>query len=217
MSTGFASVEQRRAERPLMAITGLAAAAGVALQLYLAFTSARYAGVAATTVRYLSYFTILSNVMVALTCGHALLGSSAGFLGRPTVRAAIVVYIVVTGVVYAVLLGPHIVLQGPYVWSNALLHDVTPILYPLVWGVFGAHGRLRWGDASRWLIVPLVYMVWTLARGAVTDVYPYDFVDVSRFGMSAVLRNALGLCAAFLVLGLVVVAIDRALGRRRAA
>jgi hypothetical protein len=132
------------------------------------------------------------------------------------VRAAIVVYIVVTGVVYWLLLAGQVERHGLGVWTNALLHTVTPILYPLTWLVYGTHGRLRWSDAARWLIVPGVYLVWTLARGSWSQEYPYAFVDVGQFGMAAVLRNALGLFLVFLVLGLGLVAIDRRLGRGRA-
>jgi hypothetical protein len=211
------SIDERRGERLVMALTALAAGAGVVIQTAASLHHAGVAAIAPTSVRTFSYFTILSNVMVALTCAHALLGRGAGFLGRPGVRAAIVVYIMVTGLVYWLILAGHIAPQGVYFLTNTLLHIVVPILYPVAWLVYGAHGRLVWTDAARWLVVPGAYMAWTLARGAWSGEYPYGFVDVNQLGIGAVLRNALVLSLVFVVLGLIVIAIDRALARRRAA
>jgi hypothetical protein len=217
MSTSVATLEQRRGERLLMAIPALAAAVGVALQLYLVFTH-RIDGVATTAVRFLSYFTIVSNLMVLAASAHAVLGSPGGWLARPAVRAAIVVYIVVTGVVYTVMLAPNLPPpQGLFAIANALVHYVTPIAYPLAWAIHGAHGRLLWTDAARWLIVPLLYFGYTLARGAWVSEYPYGFVDVGQLGVGAVLRNGVGLLIGFGLLGLLVVAIDKGLSRLAAA
>jgi hypothetical protein len=217
MSNSVASLEQRRGERLLMAITALAAGAGLILQLWLTL-SHRVDGVAPTAVRYLSYFTIVSNLMVLAASAHAVFGDPAGWLARPAVRGAIVVYIVVTGVVYAVMLAPNLPPpQGLFAWTNRFLHHVTPIAYPLVWLIHGERGRLVWSDAARWLIVPLVYFGWTLGRGAWSSEYPYAFVDVTQLGMAAVLRNGGGLLVGFGVLGLLVVAIDRALSKLAAS
>ena len=217
MSTSIATLEQRRGERLLMAMTALAAGAGLLLQAYLALTH-RLDGVATTAVRFVSYFTILSNLMIFATSAHAVLGAPGGWLARPTVRAAIAVYIVITGMVYAVLLAPNFPApQGLFAVGNALLHYVTPIAYPMVWLIHGAHGRLVWTDPARWLIVPMVYFGYTLGRGAWMSEYPYGFVDVAQLGMAAVMRNGVGLLIGFALVGLLVVAIDKALARLAAS
>jgi hypothetical protein len=43
--------------------------------------------------------------------------------------------------------------------------------------------------------------------------YPYPFIDVDALGYAIVLRNAAGIAALFVGLGLVVVALDRLLAR----
>jgi hypothetical protein len=212
-----ATLDQRRGERLLMALTALAAGAGLGLSLVLSITH-RVDGVAPTAVRFVSYFTILSNLMILATSAHAVLGAPGGWLARPMVRGALVVYIVVTGVVYAVMLAPNFPApEGLFAVSNALLHYVTPIAYPLVWVIHGAHGRLVWTDAVRWLSVPMGYFGYTLGRGAWTAEYPYGFVDVAQLGMAAVLRNGVGLLVGFALLGVVVVAIDKGLSRLAAS
>ena len=50
------------------------------------------------------------------------------------------------------------------------------------------HGPdLRWKDAVAWLAYPGVYLVYILARGAVSGLYPYPFVDVNVLGYAGVL------------------------------
>jgi hypothetical protein len=198
----------------LAAIVAAAACTGLIVQLVLSLARAETDPIH-TVVRYLSFFTIVSNLMVALTCAAPLAApaSRAGrFFAGPGVRSAVLLYIAVTGIVWLVLLAPHYDPQGLAWWSNALLHYVVPVLYAVAW-LAGAHGSLAWSDSLRWLVVPAAYLVWTLARGAWASEYPYGFVDVDELGMAAVLRNAAGLTAVFLLLGLVVVAIDRGLGR----
>jgi hypothetical protein len=75
-------------------------------------------------------------------------------------------------------------------------------------------GRLRWRDVWAWLAFPAFYSAASLIRGALIQVYPYPFIDVSALGYQRVLGNTALLFAGFLVLGLMFVAIDRVMGRR---
>ncbi|HST92605.1 MAG TPA: Pr6Pr family membrane protein, partial [Brevundimonas sp.] len=77
-----------------------------------------------------------------------------------------------------------------------------------------AKGRLRWIDAGKWLMFPLLYGGWTLLHGAVIGWYPYWFIDVSSLGLGGALLNFAGLLIFFALVGLLVVAIDRTLGQR---
>ena len=77
------------------------------------------------------------------------------------------------------------------------------------------HGALRWGDLRHWVLFPIGYLLWTLARGAVVQQYPYPFVDVGLHGWPVVLRNALAMTALFLAVGGGLVWADRVLGRAK--
>jgi len=52
-----------------------------------------------------------------------------------------------------------------------------------------------------WLAYPVAWFVYTLARGARVDWYPYPFVDVSELGYGGVLARAVGLAVAFAAAG----------------
>ncbi len=75
-------------------------------------------------------------------------------------------------------------------------------------------GRLGWRHVWPWLAFPAVYTGTSLVRGALMRVYPYPFTDVAALGYRRVLGNIVLLFAGFLALGLVYVAIDRAMRPR---
>jgi len=173
---------------------------------------------ARATLRFFSYFTILSNLLVALACGMPLLrsGRAAAYFAQPRVRGAIALYISVTAGVYITILDGMWSPQGAEWLANALLHYWVPGLYVLLWlwQAYAPRPRLLWTDALRWLSFPAAYLAWTLVRGAWLHEYPYPFVDVSALGVGGVLRNALALLVLFVLLGLVLVAVDKLAGRR---
>lgn len=171
------------------------------------------------TVRYASYFTILGNLLVTAVATIAAFdgaGRVGAFLARPRTRACAALYIGVTGIIYVVILRHLWQPQGVQWWADAGLHYATPVLYLAWWLACVPHGGLRWGDVPRWLLFPLVYVLWSLARGAVVHEYPYPFIDVGQLGLAVVLRNAAGILVLLLALGALLVAADRALGRRPA-
>jgi hypothetical protein len=56
------------------------------------------------------------------------------------------------------------------------------------------------------------YAALSLLHGAVTGFYPYPFLEVGQLGYERVLLNMGVLMAAFAVLGLILVGVDRLLG-----
>lgn len=169
------------------------------------------------TLNFFSYFTILSNILVALALTAPAVAPNSR-LGRwslsESVRAAVTMYIVVVGVVYHFLLAPIWNPQGWSLVANNLLHYVMPIAFAVDWLVFTPKGRLRWVDPARWLVVVLIYGGWTLLHGKLSGWWPYWFVDVDRLGLGKTAVYFAGLLVFFLIVGLIVVAIDRTFGRR---
>lgn len=165
-------------------------------------------------INTLSYFTILTNLLVAIvSTACALRGDADTFLTRPSTQAATAVYIFIVGVTYALLLRSVWEPTGINAVLNVALHDITPILYVLYWFIFVPKGTLRWAHPIYWLIYPLIYVIYSIARGAITGLYPYHFVDVTLLGYPRALTNTALLLIGFWIIGLVVVAIDRVMGR----
>jgi hypothetical protein len=189
------------------------------LQLCLMLGRSPAHGVAwvGTVISFFSFFTILTNSLVALiftAVGFRPAAAWAQFLRRPAVQASAVVYITVVGVVYWRLLKQLWDPQGAQWVADSLLHTWLPLGYVLYWLVFTPKSSLRWNDAVGWLAYPGVYLVYILTRGAVSGLYPYPFVDVNELGYARVLTHAALLLLVFLGLGLTIVAAGRKMGKR---
>ena len=163
-------------------------------------------------VNYFSFFTILTNLLVALGTTLPLLAShsvAGQFFLRPSSQTAIAVYITIVGVTYSLLLRQLWNPQGAQKVADVLLHDVVPVLYVAFWVFLVPKFTLRWSDAVRWLAFPVLYMAYILARGFVSHWYPYYFIDVDTIGLLRALFHAAGLLLAFFGLGVLFIAIGR--------
>lgn len=129
---------------------------------------------------YFSYFTELSNLFAAGIFLYGAIRSPASrSAGVELLRGAAVVYMLTTGIVYAVLLAGHHV---PYPWVNTILHRIMPVAVALDWAIDPPRVRLQLRQTLLWMSFPLVYVAYTLIRGAIVNWYPYFFVDPNRHG-----------------------------------
>lgn len=194
-------------------IVALIAWASLALQFGLevsrAVTTGRSVGMAIW--RFFGFFTILTNLAVALVASAMVLRRT-GWLNEPRVRLATATAIVLVGIVYALLLRRQSQPSGWYALADHGLHDVVPPLFVLAW-VLSGHGTLAWRDTLWVAAAPLIYFAYVLARGAFDGWYPYWFLDPGNLSPAQMARNGLMLLAGFLTTGVLLVAADRWLGR----
>ena len=172
------------------------------------------------TVRFFTYFTVLSNLLVLLVTATFAFAPGSGWgrwFARPVVRGAVALYIGVTLGIYATILRALWQPQGAQWWADSSLHYAVPVLYLLWWLFAVPHGVLRWGDLLRWQLFPLAYVCWVFLRGAWAHEYPYPFLDSGLLALPDVVRNCAGVFVLFLALGAVLVAIDRWSGRAKQA
>lgn len=171
-----------------------------------------------TILRYFSFFTILTNILIAL-CSTFLLICRQGVIGRffttPSTQTALAVYITIVGIVYNLILRFLWMPQGLQKIADELLHTVIPLSYILYWLFFSAKAHLQWKGVLPWLIYPLVYLCYSLVRGAITGVYPYPFVDVGALGYDMVAVNSLVLIMAFLVVSALFIFIGNTLFKKQ--
>ncbi len=202
--------------KAFMIFTAAVAWFSLLLQLYLMLALRPQTGLSAIEVliRFLSFFTILSNLIVALSLTVLLLRPQSGlgrFFAKPANKSAVALYILVVGIVYNLILRNLWAPQGMQRVADELLHVAVPVLYVLYYFIFVPRGHLKWSNCPGWLIYPFCYMVYSLARGAVVKTYPYPFIDVNQIGYTSTMVNSGLLCAGFLVLGLLFVGIDKLL------
>lgn len=205
--------DRPRLWRAAFAVIGWSA---LALQYVLMIGPADGWAVLERTVNFFSFFTILSNVLVAVAFTGPLLNGErrlARWSAGEGVRAAVAMYIVVVGVVYHFMIAPYWRPEGLNFGVNVVLHYVMPAAFVLDWLWFTPKGRLRWVDPVKWLAFPLAYAAWTLVHGLATHWWPYGFVDVDALGLPRVLATFAGLLVFFLGVGLTLAGLDRAFGR----
>ena len=159
--------------------------------------------------RFFGYFTILTNILVALVITVRLRGARAGWLSTTSAAAATASYIALVALVYEAFLRRLWAPAGLQWWADVILHTAVPILYVVYWATFVEKGTLAWRAISGWLVYPLGYLVYALARGAIEGWYPYPFIDAIQLGYGRVVANAVGLVAAWASVGAAFVAFDR--------
>lgn len=138
----------------------------------------------ADPANFFSYFTILSNIFIAVVFLVSAIGQLRGkkpSLALECSRGAATVYMVTTGIVYATLLSQYdLGLTLP--WVNFVLHQLVPVLAILDWLLAPPERRLAVRIWLSWLTFPLAYVAYSLIRGPIAQWYPYPFLDPSKPG-----------------------------------
>jgi hypothetical protein len=197
--------------RAFHAIIALLALIGLAINYSVVLGNHPGAPVAAL-IRFLSFFTVLSNILVAIASIGIVIGR--GWAKRPATRTAIAVYITVVAAIFQILLAGLEPLSPLGWWGNMLVHQLVPMLWLLGWIGFGPHGRIAATAPLRWLIFPTLYGAYTLAHGASTGFYPYPFLNVTKLGGAVFARNMALIGLLFLALGYLFRWLDARLPRR---
>jgi hypothetical protein len=153
---------------------------------------------------FFSYFTILSNLLVAIA-----FTAPGAFWGRAGTRGGVTLYIAVVGLVYELVLRRLWHPEGAQFIADLLLHDAVPLAVVARWLFLRERGALRWRHPFIWLAYPGAYLAYAVARGELTGWWAYPFLDASTLGYGRVLLNAAGLLTLFVVLGMAMVAWDR--------
>jgi hypothetical protein len=170
-----------------------------------------------------SYFTIQSNLIVAGVCLASALSRRAeesSFLA--IARGGSTIWITVTFIVFYLFLSKVYRPVGIYALACTLLHYVVPVAMILEWLFLEPKGRMKLRYNLYWLGYPLLYLLFSEARGALGGPYPYWFLNPRLpypdgvGSMLGVLAIVSGLLVFFGLLGLGMAALDRAMGKKRA-
>ncbi len=171
-------------------------------------------GLATRLGRLVSYFTIQSNLLIAITA--TTLARDPDREGRAwrAARLAAIVGITVTGLVHFFLLRPLLDLEGWNWVADKALHMVVPLLALAAWLLAGPRPRVD-RHAMAWALAwPLAWLTWTLVVGGISGWYPYPFLDVEAEGAASVAVVSLGITVLFVAFIAAAYAVDRRLPSR---
>lgn len=200
--------------RPVTAIfrllTAVAAATAVTVELALG-----------SPLHILSQFTIQSSILLTLVM--TISARRAWTTHRPlpdALTGATLLYVVIAALVHHLLVAnassPFTTPSPPAGWhtvTDQILHTAIPIAALVNWLFLTTSGHLHLRQAAPWLLYPLAYLAFSLARGELLlpgtpNRYPYGFLDVDEHGYKSVLANALLLGLAFYALAVLLVTVD---------
>lgn len=171
------------------------------------------AGVVSRLGDTLSYFTMWSNIVVALSATLLALAPQAVTPARRALRLSGLLMITITAIVYALILAPDDVVVGWSRITNPLQHLLVPGVTLLVWLIWGPRGWFTARTVAASLLIPLAWVAWMLGRGAVIDAYPYGFVNVATLGYPRVALTLLVILAFALLVAAAFRLVDRLLRR----
>jgi hypothetical protein len=159
-------------------------------------------------IRYFSYFTLLTNLIVAVVTTSVLLvpGSLVGrFASRYTTLTAVTAYIVIVGIVYNVVLRSIWNPTGLQKLVDELLHTIIPLLFLVHWILFSVKEKLPYKSMLPWLLYPLLYLIFILTRGSSSGFFPYPFVDLTRLTLVQVFMNSAGVAVAVIAVASILI------------
>lgn len=187
----------------------------VLLQFYISMTQADSR--LDELIKYFSFMTIWTNILVALLYTSLILfpeGRTGKFFEKPVVQGGVLIYIIVVGLIYHFFLADVWNPQGLEKIADNLLHTIVPLFYLIYWIVFAEKGKLIINNVFLWLLYPLVYVIFALIRGAVSGIYPYPFINVSKLGYGITFRNIAFITIGYIVSGLILVIADKYMFKR---
>ena len=169
-----------------------------------------------TLIRFFSFFTILTNTLVAICLTSVVLrdGKSANFFSAPATLSAVTVYILIVGLVYNFVLRSTWNPQGLQKLVDELLHVVIPVYTFIYWLLFVRKEALKAAFVYNWLLFPLAYLAFILFRGNASGFYPYPFINAPVIGYTEVINNTLILIGIFVLFSLLLIGLAKLLVRK---
>lgn len=164
-------------------------------------------------IQQLSYFTMWSNIMVALVTLMLVVNPTKRTVWRKGLHLSALIMILVTAVVYATVIAPYNHLQGWSRITNPWQHIVTPALTWFVWLIWGPRDLSGKGVIPRCILIPMMWVGWIFLYGWQTGEYPYGFINVPKIGYLLSIRNILVVLAGALIACWLVKGLDLVLKR----
>lgn len=158
---------------------------------------------------FFHYFTIqttILNTVVFALGAYFSLGRTVDPRWYTALRACIVSYGVVVGVVYNLLLADIPASDGyvnSFPWTNTFEHVIAPIYLFVEWVLVPGRSRLAWRIVGVCAAYPIVWAIASMGRGLAGDGwFPYFFLNPGEAGWSgvalyivAIAAFMMGLCA----------------------
>ncbi len=157
----------------------------------------RVADVPETIIRFFSFFTILTNTLVALFFTANFFGIVEGpfsILSKRSASTAMTAFILLVGIVYQVVLRGTWEPTGLQRIIDELLHTIIPVYFLVYWFLYEDSTDIKLKPILYWLVYPLLYCFFVIVRGHFSGFYPYPFLNVAEIGYFGVGKSFVAIC-----------------------
>lgn len=194
-------MKQSTLSKWFLALTSLSALLGLILITYINVRDNPTGRIDFSLSNVISYFTIQSNILVALVTGYFFFYGRKFTKFENLITFGTLINIFITGVVYTLILAGVWEPKGLLFIANALLHYSTPLLFTMYFFLLMPKKELSYKIPRYWFLYPVLYFVYTLIRGSITGFYPYPFIDASKLTTWELIVNAIAMGVFFLLIG----------------
>jgi len=160
-----------------------------------------------SVLNFFSYFTNLSNIFAAVVL---LVESVLTWRGRElgpswqVLRCVSVVCMALVGIVFSALLR-NVDLGSLLPWINTWLHYVMPVAVVADWLIQSPRRPIPLKRLGIAVLFPLVYLAYSLTRGAATGWYAYPFLNPANGGYLSVAVTCVIIAVAFIATSAVLI------------
>ena len=217
-----------RAARPLFLVTALSATFGAGLSFILTVLGTYPSlntdpsllgnpdqGALGRIFDFFTYFTQWSNILVAVIMWMLVVNPRRNGKVFRVLRLDTILMISVTGIIYQGLLAASAKNVGLEIVTNLFLHQLTPIVVVVVWLLVGPRRQFKWVDIPLALILPIVWAIFALVRGAVINAYPYGFLNVDKHGLGTVIITVIAIAIFGVNISAIYLGLDRLLSLKK--
>lgn len=141
-----------------------------------------------TIIRFFSFFTILTNTLVALYFTNKITKNLSIF-NKKGALTAITSFILIVGLVYQIILRATWNPTGLQLIVDELLHTLIPFYMLIYWLLYAEPSNFKLKPILPWLAYPIIYIVCIILRGEFSGFYPYPFLNVSKIGFQQSIIN----------------------------
>lgn len=157
------------------------------------------------------YFTIWSNILVAIVCLMLLANPHRSGKVFDVFRVFSLTAITITGIVYNAVLRAEANSVGFAEFNTNVLHVFVPIAAVVGWLIFGPRIKFS-GKTVLWCaVIGLVWLVFTFIRGGIIHWYPYPFLNVDSVGFGAAVITCIGILIVAMLFASLILWLDKKL------
>jgi lysylphosphatidylglycerol synthetase-like protein (DUF2156 family) len=160
----------------------------------------------------LGYFTIQSGLLVLAVFISLLVNQLRGTPEKafsPKVRGAVLLYIIITSLIFMVLLNGTFETHGLNKIVLYINHLGTAVLL-MIDNIISIRPRTyKWPLLFWWLIYPIVYLIFAIIEGVFFDRFRYYFLNFNELGFGYFIRVVLLLVLVFVVIGSFIIFINK--------